>query len=96
MELLEFISQIGGIGTELGLVNTLFILLLATVAWFIKREVVAMRNLVESVRHRDLGELLKEHDEMYGEFERNKANEESQQRKITKELLQRLEEKKDA
>lgn len=69
MWLLEVFKNIGGIGTELGIVN---FALIAAVGYLLRREAKRIKAKVDPVYERDVSEILKEHDAMWDEHEYQK------------------------
>lgn len=71
------VELFNGFGTELGVFNLVVYIILG----FILKHV--WNRSIKPVWDKDVGQIVKEHEEMWGEFERKKRNEESQSRKLT-------------
>ncbi len=69
MWLLDLFRNIGGIGTELGIVN---LALIVSVGYLLRREAKRIKAKVDPVYERDVSEILKEHDAMWDEHEYQK------------------------
>jgi hypothetical protein len=63
--LLEALKNIGGWGTELGLLNSLLIVIVGTLVW---REVKRWKAKVDSIYDRDVKQIIQEHDAMWDEY----------------------------
>ena len=69
MWILDLLQNFSGIGTELGAVN---LIILAALGFLIRREYRRFTGKVAPIGSRDVGELIKEHDEMYDDYKYRK------------------------
>ena len=74
MDLWELFSGIGGIGTELGIVN---FLLLSSVGYLLRREWKRIKAKVDPIYDRNVERILKQHDDMWKEHTYRKRRNES-------------------
>ena len=78
--MLDWLKNLHGIGTELGIANSAIIALMATIGWLASRELARIKRKYEAIENRDLRTLIAEHDELYDEYEYKKRREESANR----------------
>jgi vacuolar-type H+-ATPase subunit E/Vma4 len=82
MWLLELLSNIGGLGTELGTFN---LIVLAILGYLLRDRWKRIKAKIDPIYERDVAEIVREHDEMWEEYYRRKKNNESQEYRVKQE-----------